>query len=302
MLTESHRGAPPRSCTEKNFAACTGEVSCNSLLCFWFYFCFAVVLWLTMIVSSMCIYGSIPLFFEVVCESTYPIAEGVTNGFLTWLNNVVGLVFLLVVMIPMGEFSDVRPTELPGCFYSLQKYFVWFEAPIALFYQRGHQLKVSSWGHGPSAPTVHHWLPSTFVSMLCRHHMDELVSLWCCSGVYTSLWSVQGAIWKTGYWPAWNWQALHKGHAWPTTEWRRQCAKYLWCWPTDSVKFSYRLYLYSLHYIIGVGTGGGGKGGAHAPTFQRGGAEGALHPRPHFGLTHVSKSRQDPSSFVHTIP
>ena len=89
-----------------------------------FIFCFAVVLWLTMIVSGMCMYGTIPLFLEIVCESTYPIAEGVTTGFLTWLNNVVGLVFLLVVMIPMGEFAGVRPTELSDCFYILQKYLV----------------------------------------------------------------------------------------------------------------------------------------------------------------------------------
>ena len=70
-------------------------------------FYFAAVLWGTMMVGSMCIYGAIPLFFEVVCESTYPIAEGITNGLLTWLNNVVGLVFLFVAMIPqLGELGN----------------------------------------------------------------------------------------------------------------------------------------------------------------------------------------------------
>lgn len=67
-------------------------------------FTFAALLWVSMVLGSMCIYGAIPLFFEVVCESTYPIAEGVTNGLLTWLNNVVGLVFLFVVMIPIGRY------------------------------------------------------------------------------------------------------------------------------------------------------------------------------------------------------
>ena len=61
-----------------------------------------VVLYVTTVVSGMCVSGAIPLFYEVVCESTYPIAEGVTNGLLTWLNNLAGLIFLFVVMIPIG--------------------------------------------------------------------------------------------------------------------------------------------------------------------------------------------------------
>ena len=63
----------------------------------------AVAFWVATIVGSMCIFGAIPLFFEIVCESTFPVAEGVTNGFLIWVMSVVGLVFLLVVMIPIGE-------------------------------------------------------------------------------------------------------------------------------------------------------------------------------------------------------
>ena len=39
--------------------------------------------------------------------------------------------------------------------------------------------------------------------------------------------------------------------------------------------------------VIGVGTGG---------------ARGTLAPSPTFGLIHISRFRQDPSSFAHTIP
>ena len=47
----------------------------------------------------------------------------------------------------------------------------------------------------------------------------------------------------------------------------------------------------------------GGKGGARPPTFQGGGAEGGFRPPPPtFGLARISRSRQDPSSFTHTIP
>ncbi|ELT88673.1 hypothetical protein CAPTEDRAFT_202014 [Capitella teleta] len=38
----------------------------------------------------------------MVCENTYPIAEGVTNGLMTMLDNVMGLVFYLIMMAPIG--------------------------------------------------------------------------------------------------------------------------------------------------------------------------------------------------------
>jgi len=52
------------------------------------------------IIASIFIESGSPLFYELACESTYPVAEGVTNGFLTWLNNLVGLTFLFVLMLP----------------------------------------------------------------------------------------------------------------------------------------------------------------------------------------------------------
>ena len=44
--------------------------------------------------------STVPLFFETACEVTYPVAEGVTNLVLTLANNIAGLVFLLIQMIP----------------------------------------------------------------------------------------------------------------------------------------------------------------------------------------------------------
>jgi len=58
------------------------------------------------IITSIGVESCSPLFYELACESTYPIAEGVTNGLLTWLNNVVGLTFLFVLMRPnIGQYS-----------------------------------------------------------------------------------------------------------------------------------------------------------------------------------------------------
>ena len=60
--------------------------------------------------ASMCLGGAVPLFYELVCESCYPIAEGLTNGFLTWLNNVTGLLFLFVLMAKqyIGKKENIR--------------------------------------------------------------------------------------------------------------------------------------------------------------------------------------------------
>ncbi|XP_046561282.1 solute carrier family 49 member 4-like [Haliotis rubra] len=41
-----------------------------------------------------------PLFYELVCETTYPVAEGITNVSLTSMNNLAGLVFLGVMSVP----------------------------------------------------------------------------------------------------------------------------------------------------------------------------------------------------------
>ncbi|XP_052804242.1 solute carrier family 49 member 4 homolog isoform X2 [Mya arenaria] len=58
------------------------------------------VLFSTYIIANLLMGASVPLFFEMACEVTYPIAEGITNLVLTLLNNIAGLLFLLVQLVP----------------------------------------------------------------------------------------------------------------------------------------------------------------------------------------------------------
>ena len=44
--------------------------------------------------------GTIPLFYELTVESTYPIAEGITTGLLTLINNSFTVIFLIILMVP----------------------------------------------------------------------------------------------------------------------------------------------------------------------------------------------------------
>lgn len=44
--------------------------------------------------------GTTPLFYEMCAEASYPVAEGVTGGFYTSVNNIFGVIFLSLVSVP----------------------------------------------------------------------------------------------------------------------------------------------------------------------------------------------------------
>lgn len=58
------------------------------------------VLYLTSVLGGFFVNGTIPLFFELAVESTYPVAEGITSGFLTFSNNFLQIIFYIFPMIP----------------------------------------------------------------------------------------------------------------------------------------------------------------------------------------------------------
>ncbi|XP_052071525.1 solute carrier family 49 member 4-like [Mytilus californianus] len=72
------------------------------------------VLYFTCIGGSTLVGGAMPLFFELSCETTYPIAEGVTTGFMTLALNITGTIFLLLSLIP--NIGPIWPNwTLIGC-------------------------------------------------------------------------------------------------------------------------------------------------------------------------------------------
>ncbi|XP_059177516.1 solute carrier family 49 member 4 homolog [Physella acuta] len=58
------------------------------------------VLYSSVIGGQTLIYAAIPLMYEMGCELAYPTSEGAANGFLTIVNNIVGLLFLVVFAFP----------------------------------------------------------------------------------------------------------------------------------------------------------------------------------------------------------
>ncbi|VDI56415.1 MFS transporter, FLVCR family, disrupted in renal carcinoma protein 2 [Mytilus galloprovincialis] len=59
-----------------------------------------VQIYISCIIGCIFLNGGIPLFYELSCEVSYPIAEGITGAFLTLLNNSFGVMFLLALQIP----------------------------------------------------------------------------------------------------------------------------------------------------------------------------------------------------------
>lgn len=54
----------------------------------------------TIIVGITALNAAVPLIFELACELAYPTGEGTTNGVLTIINNLAGLIFLFIMMVP----------------------------------------------------------------------------------------------------------------------------------------------------------------------------------------------------------
>uniref|UniRef100_A0A2C9LVK1 Major facilitator superfamily (MFS) profile domain-containing protein n=1 Tax=Biomphalaria glabrata TaxID=6526 RepID=A0A2C9LVK1_BIOGL len=58
------------------------------------------ILYISVIGGNTLVNSAVPLIYELGCELAYPTSEGAANGFLTYLNNVGGLIFLAVFLIP----------------------------------------------------------------------------------------------------------------------------------------------------------------------------------------------------------
>ena len=58
------------------------------------------MLYVSVITFVFLMNGSIPLYYEISVEASYPISEGLVTLTITWLMSVFGLVFLFVFMIP----------------------------------------------------------------------------------------------------------------------------------------------------------------------------------------------------------
>ena len=73
----------------------------------------SVWLYISAVLGGCFFNGSIPLFYELTIETTYPIAEGIPMAVVTTSNHVACLLFLAALMIPGIGKSDgkLAPTS-----------------------------------------------------------------------------------------------------------------------------------------------------------------------------------------------
>ena len=66
----------------------------------WYSLYFVAQLYISSIAGGIFLNGTIPLFYELSCETSYPIAEGITGAFSTILDSMFGVLFLFILQIP----------------------------------------------------------------------------------------------------------------------------------------------------------------------------------------------------------
>ncbi|XP_067937108.1 solute carrier family 49 member 4-like [Watersipora subatra] len=59
-----------------------------------------VCLYLLVVGIAICMNGGVPLFYELGCEITYPVHEGLSSAYITVFNDFFGLVFYALFFIP----------------------------------------------------------------------------------------------------------------------------------------------------------------------------------------------------------
>ena len=88
------------------------------------------VLYATSAIGGLCLNGAIPLFFELSVEASYPVAEGINTGFMTFSNNVYCLIFLTLPMIPGVDTKWMNWSLVGSCIICI---------PMMLFFRERHK-------------------------------------------------------------------------------------------------------------------------------------------------------------------
>eukprot|EP00939_MAST-03C_sp_MAST-3C-sp1_P005203 g5203.t1 len=73
------------------------------------------VVYVLCILGGVAINGTVPIFYELAVDCTYPVGEGLTTTVLTVVNNIAGLFFLLLPSLGIGIGSWVNVSVAVGC-------------------------------------------------------------------------------------------------------------------------------------------------------------------------------------------
>ena len=85
------------------------------------------LLYFTCALGGFCVNGTIPMFFELSVESTYPVPEGITSGFLTFSNNFIQIIFYIFPMLPHFGTRWINWCTLGSTAISIPLLMIWKE-------------------------------------------------------------------------------------------------------------------------------------------------------------------------------
>jgi len=101
------------------------------------------------ILGGFFVSGTIPLFYELTIEQTYPVPEGITTGILTMVNNAVTVLFLVALLIPKVGTIWMNWVLFGSCAISLPILLVFKESYNRLDIDIGLEEKNESLLHTP---------------------------------------------------------------------------------------------------------------------------------------------------------
>lgn len=127
------------------FFVATAAFSVFSLVCVKIIPNSMALFYLTSVVGGLCLNGSIPLFFELAVESSYPVAEGINTGAMTFSNNLYCLIFLSIPLIPGSGTAWMNWCLVGSCVLCIPT--------MILFKERYRRLEVDMTDEEDSAPT-----------------------------------------------------------------------------------------------------------------------------------------------------
>ena len=77
------------------------------------------VIYALCIMAGICVNSTVPIFYELAVDAVYPVAEGLTTSVLTVVNNIGGLIFLLLPSIGVKIGDWVNYSVGGACFVSV---------------------------------------------------------------------------------------------------------------------------------------------------------------------------------------
>jgi FLVCR family MFS transporter len=77
------------------------------------------VVYILCILAGIFVNSTVPIFYELAVDTTYPVAEGLTTSLLTVMNNIGGLIFLLIPMVGLSIGDWVNYSVGSACVLSI---------------------------------------------------------------------------------------------------------------------------------------------------------------------------------------